>query len=223
MSPGVFVPLAEETGMIVELGRWVLWEACRQAAVWQAEHDLERRLHLSVNLSARQFQDPNLVQDIEQALAVCGLDPTSLVIEITESLLMFEPDVAIRKLRLLKDLGVRLAVDDFGTGYSSLSYLRRFPIDILKIDRSFVAALGGRPEEAALPHAIVKLGHTLDLRVVAEGIETAEQLSELRALRCGYGQGYLFAPPVDADDLAAVLKDPRRRAAILHEPTSETS
>ncbi|MEW6473991.1 MAG: EAL domain-containing protein [Actinomycetota bacterium] len=223
VSPGVFIPIAEETGMIIEIGRWVLSEACRQAAAWQTEHNLEPRLHMSVNLSARQLQDPHLVQDIEQTLSVCGLDPTCLVIEITESLLMSEPDVAIHKLRLLKEVGFRLAIDDFGTGYSSLSYLRHFPADILKIDRSFVATLGRSPEDAALPHAIVKLGQTLNLRVVAEGIETAEQLSVLRSLGCGYGQGYRFAPPMAADDMAAVLKDPRRRTALLHEPTRETS
>ena len=219
VSPAAFIPVAEETGMIVEIGRWVLGEACRQAAMWQAEQGLHRALHLSVNLSARQLQDPDLLSDVKQILEVSGLDPVCLVIEITESLLMSEPDVAIEKLGSLKELGVRVAIDDFGTGYSSLSYLRRFPVDILKIDRSFVAAMGRGPEDAALSHAIVKLGDTLGLRVVAEGIETAEQLSELRALACAYGQGYLFAPPLPVDDMAAIIHAPRRMAALLDEPT----
>jgi EAL domain-containing protein (putative c-di-GMP-specific phosphodiesterase class I) len=127
------------------------------------------------------------------------------VIEITEGLLISEPDVAVRRLADLKHLGVRLAIDDFGTGYSSLSYLRRFPVDILKIDRSFVSALGDDPDDAAVAHAIVKLGHALHLRVVAEGIETAAQLAELQALECDYGQGYLFARPLTVDAMSALL------------------
>ncbi|HEX6382359.1 MAG TPA: EAL domain-containing protein, partial [Acidimicrobiia bacterium] len=209
VSPAVFIPVAEETGLIVAIGQWVVSEACRQAAAWQREHALQPPLRLSVNLSARQLQDPGLVPDVEQVLNACGLDPNCLVIEITESLLMSDPDVAVQRLRHLKDLGVRLAIDDFGTGYSSLSYLRRFPVDVLKIDRSFVAALGAGPEDAALAHAIVKLGHTLKLNIVAEGIETPEQLSELRSLGCEYGQGYLFAAPLGVDAVAALLADRR--------------
>jgi diguanylate cyclase (GGDEF)-like protein/PAS domain S-box-containing protein len=207
VSPDQFISVAEEMGLIGDIGRWVLQEACRQAAAWQAQYSPAPALRLSVNLSARQLQDPGLVKDVETVLVDSGLDPACLVMEITESLLMSEPDVAVQRLGELKDLGVWLAIDDFGTGYSSLSYLRRFPVDVLKVDRSFVSALGRDPEDAALTHAIVKLGQTLRLRIVAEGIETAAQLAELQALGCEYGQGYLFARPLAADAMAAVLAD----------------
>ena len=205
VPPDRFIPAAEETGLIGEIGRWVLEEACRQTAAWQAEHNLRPALRLSVNFSPRQFDDPEIVKDVERVLVAAGLEAGCLVIEITESLLMSEPDVAVRRLGDLKHLGVRLAIDDFGTGYSSLSYLRRFPVDVLKVDRSFVSALGGDPEDAALAHAIVKLGRTLHLRVVAEGIETAAQLAELRALDCEYGQGYLFGRPLTVEAMSAVV------------------
>jgi diguanylate cyclase (GGDEF)-like protein len=205
VSPDQFIPAAEETGLIREIGHWVLQEACRQTAAWQAEHNPMPALRLNVNFSARQLEDPEIVKEVERVLVAAGLQPGCLVIEITESLLISEPDVAVQRLGDLRNLGVRLAIDDFGTGYSSLSYLRRFPVDVLKIDRSFVSALGGAPEDAALAHAIVKLGHTLHLRVVAEGIETAAQLAELRALDCEYGQGYLFARPLTVDAMSDVL------------------
>ncbi|MDQ1507459.1 MAG: hypothetical protein QOD57_5186 [Actinomycetota bacterium] len=205
VNPDQFIPAAEETGLIRPIGHWVLQEACRQAAAWQAEHKPTPALRLSVNLSPCQLQDPEIVKAVERVLVTAGLEPGCLVIEITEGLLVSEPDVAVRRLADLKHLGVRLAIDDFGTGYSSLSYLRRFPVDVLKIDRSFVSALGGAPEDAAVAHAIVKLGHTLHLRVVAEGVETAAQLAELRALDCDYGQGYLFARPLTVEAMSAVL------------------
>jgi diguanylate cyclase (GGDEF)-like protein/PAS domain S-box-containing protein len=205
VNPDQFIPAAEETGLIRELGHWVLQEACRQVAAWQAEFGLTPSLRLSVNFSPRQLEDPEIVKGVERALVTAGLEPGCLVIEITESLLISEPDVAVQRLGDLRHLGVRLAIDDFGTGYSSLSYLRRFPVDVLKIDRSFVSALGGDPEDGALAHAIVKLGHTLHLRVVAEGIETDAQLEELRALGCEYGQGYLFARPLTVEAMSVVL------------------
>jgi diguanylate cyclase (GGDEF)-like protein/PAS domain S-box-containing protein len=205
VPPDQFIPAAEETGLIREIGHWVLQEACRQVATWQAEHHPTPALRLSVNFSARQFEDPEIVKEVERVLVAAGLEPGCLVIELTESLLISEPDVAIRQLGDLRHLGVRLAIDDFGTGYSSLSYLRRFPVDILKIDRSFVSALGGDPEDAALAHAIVKLGRTLHLRVVAEGVETAAQLAELRAIDCEYGQGYLFGRPLTIEAMSVVL------------------
>ena len=207
VSPDQFIPVAEATGLIRDIGRWVLLEACRQAAAWQAEHNSVPALRLSVNLSARQLQEPSLVNDVEAILAATGLEPACLVIEITESLLMSEPDVAVRRLGDLKGLGVKLAIDDFGTGYSSLSYLRRFPVDVLKIDRSFVTVLGTSPEDAALARAIVQLGRTLQLRVVAEGIETPAQLGELQSVGCEYGQGYLFAKPLTADAMSRVIAD----------------
>ncbi|HTC80901.1 MAG TPA: EAL domain-containing protein, partial [Acidimicrobiia bacterium] len=183
--------------------------------LWQAEYRFSPPLHLSVNLSARQLQDPALVPEVGKLLDRSGLDATELVIEITESVLMEEPEPAIERLRSLKALGVRLAIDDFGTGYSSLSYLRRFPVDVLKIDKEFVAALLTGPEDAALAHAIVRLAHTLRLGTVAEGIETPEQLAELSRLGCELGQGYLFARPLCSADMADMLHSARQRGSLL--------
>lgn len=205
VPPGTFVPVAEQTGVIVEIGRWVLQEACRQTAVWDRSHPSEAPLGLSVNLSARQIQDPGIVADVAAALDRSGLDPSRLTLEITESVLMEDPDRAAVTLNELRQLGARVAVDDFGTGYSSLSYLQRFPIDVLKIDRSFVSSLLGGPEDAALAHAIVKLGDTLGLAVIAEGIETDDQLNALRDLGCKYGQGYLFARPLSPEAIVDLL------------------
>ena len=215
VSPEQFIPVAEETGLIRDIGRWVLQEACGLAAAWQSEYAPTPALRLSVNLSARQLQDPGLVKDVEAVLASSGLEPACLVLEITESLLMSEPDVAVQRLGDLKDLGVKLAIDDFGTGYSSLSYLRRFPVDVLKIDRSFVTALGTGPEDCALVHAIVDLGQTLRLRVVAEGIETPAELQELQRLDCEYGQGYLFARPLTAEAMSRVIADARQARGLF--------
>ncbi|HEY3238272.1 MAG TPA: EAL domain-containing protein [Acidimicrobiia bacterium] len=206
VPPAGFIPAAEETGLILEIGRWVLEEACRQVAAWQADHAVSPPLQLSVNLSARQLQEPGLVAEVEEALRQSGLDPNRLVLEITESMLVKEPETAAERLRSLKRLGLRLAIDDFGTGYSSLNYLRRFPVDVLKIDRAFVGAIAGGPEDAALAHAIVRLAHTLELGTVAEGIETGEQLAELRKLGCELGQGYLFARPLPSDAMAELLR-----------------
>ncbi|HMC81401.1 MAG TPA: EAL domain-containing protein, partial [Acidimicrobiia bacterium] len=215
VPPLEFIPAAEETALILEIGRWVLEDACRQFALWQAEYRFSPPLHLSVNLSARQLQDPALVPEVGKLLDRSGLDATELVIEITESVLMEEPEPAIERLRSLKALGVRLAIDDFGTGYSSLSYLRRFPVDVLKIDKEFVAALLTGPEDAALAHAIVRLAHTLRLGTVAEGIETPEQLAELSRLGCELGQGYLFARPLCSADMADMLHSARQRGSLL--------
>jgi diguanylate cyclase (GGDEF)-like protein/PAS domain S-box-containing protein len=223
VSPAEFIPVAEETGLIHGIGRWVLEEACRQGAAWHLEHPLSPPPRLSVNLSIRQLQDPGLVGDVKRALADSGFEPGCLILEITESMLMDEPEVAIERLRRLKDLGVQLAIDDFGTGYSSLSHLRRFPVDVLKIDRSFVASLLSGPEDAALAHAIVKLGHTLQLRTVAEGIETEEQWSTLRSIGCEYGQGYLFSRPLPTEAVGAVLAEARRGAVLLPSSHPEPS
>jgi EAL domain-containing protein (putative c-di-GMP-specific phosphodiesterase class I) len=205
VSPAAFIPVAEETGLITAIGRWVLDEACSQLVKWQGEHGLSPAPHLSVNLSARQLEDPDLRRHVEAALSSSGLDPRRLVLEITESALMEEPGRVVEQLHILKQLGIRLAIDDFGTGYSSLSYLRRFPVDVLKIDKAFVGALAGGPEDAALAHAIIRLADTLDLRTVAEGIETTEQLAELRRLNCDLGQGYLFARPLPSEAMGELL------------------
>ncbi len=191
ISPLQFIPLAEETGLIIPIGRWVLHEACKQGAALQERlRPRTSSLTMSVNLSVKQLQSDTIVADVEFALAESGLAPDSLVLEITESVMMADTDLAVERLKALKALGVRLAMDDFGTGYSSLSYLSRFPIDILKMDRSF---LQSGDADSGLAAAIVSLGETLDLQVVAEGIEMPEQLSSLLNLGCELGQGFLFA------------------------------
>ncbi|UOY00168.1 putative bifunctional diguanylate cyclase/phosphodiesterase [Blastococcus sp. PRF04-17] len=204
ISPLEFIPLAEETGLIVPIGRWVLQEATRQAAAWQNRSPLGR-LRMSVNVSVRQFQHPDLVGDVAEALQTSGLDASLLTIEITESLFAQDTEETIRKIGLLKDLGVRLALDDFGTGYSSLSYLRRFPIDTLKIDKSFIDGVTTSSEGHAVVAAITQLGQTLHLEVVAEGLETADQVAALDALGCPLGQGYHFSKPLIAGDAIKLL------------------
>jgi diguanylate cyclase (GGDEF)-like protein len=209
IEPAHFIALAEETGVIVPLGRWVLREACRQGAAWlpmQAEAGREP-LSVSVNLSPRQVQHAGLVSDVMIALRESGLPPHLLTLEITESVLMQDVEFTTATLAALKAIGLRLAIDDFGTGYSSLSYLRRFPVDILKIDRSFVATLDSSDTEAALVRSILTLGRTLDLETIAEGIEREGQLRELRSLGAHLGQGYYFAAPLDADAIAALVAE----------------
>ncbi|HLJ08259.1 MAG TPA: EAL domain-containing protein [Acidimicrobiia bacterium] len=205
VPPGEFIPLAEETGLIVPIGRWVLAESCRQVHVWNQLVPAAEALTLHVNMSARQLQAATLTEDVAAILGESGFEPRNLVLEITEGVLVHDPEAAIAKLNEIKRLGVRLAIDDFGTGYSSLSYLQRFPIDILKIDKSFVDHVTDGGTASALARAIVKLGPTLGLEVVAEGIETAEQAEELRALQCDQGQGYYFSHPLPAEDLGSVL------------------
>ena len=193
-----FVPLAEETGIIVPIGAWVLEEACRQAASWSGDGTVPA---VSVNLSARQLSRPELVDVVGEALAASGLDPDRLWLEITESVLMEDAGTAVDALGRLRALGVHLCVDDFGTGYSSLAYLRRFPVDALKVDRSFVAGLGEDPEDSAIVEAVVSMAHSLRLSVVAEGVETDEQLARLRDLGCELAQGFYFAAPVPSSAL----------------------
>jgi diguanylate cyclase (GGDEF)-like protein len=201
MQPMSFVPMAEETGLILPLGRWVLENACRQARAWRdLRPDLP--LFMSVNLSARQFAQPELVEQVADSLAANGLDPASLEIEITESILMDQTEAGVRTLRELRELGVRLVLDDFGTGYSSLSYLKHLPLDTIKIDRMFVAGMNGEVDRSIV-EAVIGLAHGLGIGVVAEGIETDEQAEQLRAMSCDLGQGYLFArplPPAEAEE-----------------------
>ena len=203
IPPLDFIPLAEETGMIVPIGEWVLREACRQAARWNERRD--RPLTVSVNLSAIQLDQGNLPALVSSVLADTGLAAKLLVIELTESLLVDHRPSTLRQLEEVKMLGVRLAIDDFGTGYSSLAYLRRFPVDIIKIDKSFVDDVGDEPAAAALTHGIIQLGQALNLSTIAEGIEDAEQLSELAGGNCELGQGYYFAEPLSEHAMSELL------------------
>ena len=216
VPPLAFIPLAEETGLIVPLGRWVLETACRQAATWRAtrsDRD-DRPLFVSVNLSARQFMQADLVGDVANVLAETGLDAGSLDLEITESVLMDQSETGIRTLRRLRAQGVRLVLDDFGTGYSSLSYLKHLPLDTIKIDRSFVAGIEEKADRSIV-QAVVALAHGLGIGVVAEGIETERQAERLLALGCDLGQGYLFSRPVPAAKTARLLRAPTIRASAL--------
>jgi diguanylate cyclase (GGDEF)-like protein/PAS domain S-box-containing protein len=197
LPPAEFLALAEETGLVIQIDRWVLREACRQARDWQTRFPAETPLCVSVNLSARNFSAPHLVEHVRQVLGESGLDAGCLKLEITESVLMSDADSVTGTLRRLKNLGVELQLDDFGTGYSSLSYLHRFPVDALKIDRAFVSRIGPGGANSEIARAIVTMAHSLKMKVVAEGVETEAQAAELRALACEYGQGYLFSAAVD--------------------------
>ncbi len=209
LLPQHFVPLAEETGLIVRMGRWVLREACRQAQVWRSAFP-ETPLTVSVNISGRQLTELDLVAETRMALAETGVTPEAVVLEITEGVLMQQTGSVLEQLKSLKALGVQLAIDDFGTGYSSLSYLQRFPIDLIKIARPFVEDVTAGVDKSALARAIIGLGDTLRLRTVAEGVETPEQCSALRLLGCSMGQGYFFAPPLPPAEVARLLAQPRK-------------
>ena len=215
--PAEFIPLAEETGLIVPLGTQVLREACRQLADWHARFPAARPPYVSVNISAKQFQHTQLVQQIEDILRETGLAPGHLHLEVTESVLMQDAAAAARMLTHLKSLGVRLSLDDFGTGYSSLSYLHRFPFDTLKVDRSFVGRMGADTESAKIVKTIMTLADELSLEVVAEGVETPEQLAQLRTLGCHYAQGYAFAPPCAAAAAEAFITELPAQVAVKPE------
>ena len=203
VSPGRFIPVAEETDLIVSIGSWVMEEACRQIKIWLDEGFAVG--HVAVNLSPRQFRDERLIQKVSEILRRTGLHPQHLELEITEGLAMKDVDSVVAKLRELKSLGLQMAIDDFGTGYSSLSYLRRFPIDRLKIDQSFTREVNTSSDGAAIARAVIQLGHALDLRVIAEGVETKEQLEFLRDNECDEIQGYYFSRPLDAKALREFL------------------
>jgi diguanylate cyclase (GGDEF)-like protein len=205
VMPESFVPLAEESGLIEELGRWVLRKACHQGALWRAKYPGHPGLGIGVNISGAQLREPGLVQEVSDALAESQLDATGLTLEITETALMESFETAIEQMDALNELGVDLAIDDFGTGYSSLRYLRRLPLDVMKIEKSFIGGIGGPQEEAELLRAIIDLAGIFGLRVVAEGVERQDQRERLVALGCQLGQGHLFSEPLDAADTDALL------------------
>lgn len=206
VMPDRFIPLAEETGLIVPLGQWVVSAACRQLSRWDAEAgEGGCGLSMSVNLSCKQFVQHTLVEMISRCLRENALAPSRLKLEITESAIVHDPATAADKLRRLKELGVDLAVDDFGTGYSSLSYLRQFPVDILKIDRSFISGTDTPKENAEIVRSLIDMAHSLGLRVTAEGVETPEQLERLQAVRCDRAQGYMFARPLPPEEASAMI------------------
>jgi predicted signal transduction protein with EAL and GGDEF domain len=206
LPPGRFIGLAEEFGLITAIGEWVAEQACRDAAAWAAAGHAHVRV--AINVSKLQFQAGDLCQTLRRALFDAGLPPQRLVVELTESMLMDDTDNAIRLMQSLKGLGLTLSIDDFGTGYSSLSYLKRFPLDELKIDQSFVKDLPGSPADVAIVRSVVDLGHNLGMSVIAEGVETEAQRESLRALGCDRMQGFLFSRPVPMDDFLALLSRP---------------
>jgi diguanylate cyclase (GGDEF)-like protein len=208
ISPDNFISVAEESGLIVPLGHWILRQACQQIQLWRQQFPNLSNLQVSVNLSGRQFSQPNLVEQIRAVLMELNLTGDELKLEITESMIIHNVEDAIALLHELKSLGLKLSIDDFGTGYSSLSYLHRFPVDTLKIDKSFVSRLIGEQEQekyTQLVHTIITLGHNLKMTVIAEGLETEEQLKILQSFHCEYGQGYFFAKPLLRDDATELL------------------
>jgi EAL domain-containing protein (putative c-di-GMP-specific phosphodiesterase class I) len=211
ISPASFIPIAEETGSIVPIGLWVLKESCRQLKTWLDSNQLSNRvspdLNISVNLSVRQFAQPDLIEQIDRILAETQLEGSRLKLEITESAIMGNTELATSVLQRLRERQIQLSIDDFGTGYSSLSYLHRFPLDNLKIDRSFVNRIGDTGENLEIVQAIVTLAHNLKMNVTAEGIETVQQSEHLKKLGCEYGQGYYFAKPLDSKSAAALLNN----------------
>jgi diguanylate cyclase (GGDEF)-like protein/PAS domain S-box-containing protein len=207
VPPVEFIAVAEETGLIIPIGRWILNEGCRQMRTWQAHFSSTPPLAISINLSSKQFSQPDLIEQIKHTLEETGLDARSLKLEITESVVMENAAATTVMLSQLRDLGVQLYIDDFGTGCSSLSYLHHFPVDMLKIDRSFVSRMSAADEGLEIARTIVALAHNLHIEVMAEGVETTEQLAQLKALDCEYGQGYLFSEPVEAAAAAVLLQE----------------
>ncbi len=205
LGPNEFIPVAEETGLIRELGWWNLRQACQQISEWRAGSIAHHHLTISVNLSAKQFLQPNLVEDIRKLLGELALPPKALKLEITESTVMADPSGAVEMLQQIKSLGICLAIDDFGTGYSSLSYLHRFPLDTLKIDRSFISSMGDDGDGMEIARTILPMANNLQLDVVAEGVETLQQVALLKKLQCKYGQGYYFSRPLSAEGTTALL------------------
>jgi EAL domain-containing protein (putative c-di-GMP-specific phosphodiesterase class I) len=212
IAPGQFIPLAEECGLIIPIGEWVIREACRQVRAWQRAG--LPAVRVAVNVSAAQFQQRNLVETVRRALEDAGIEARGLEIELTESAVMSNPEESVETLRLLSQMGVAVSVDDFGTGYSSMSYLRRFPLDKLKIDRSFIDDLPSCPEAAAVVQGIIHLAHSLRLKVIAEGVETHEQMEFLERFGCDQYQGYLFSRPLPAAAYEELLRGAQSATAL---------
>jgi EAL domain-containing protein (putative c-di-GMP-specific phosphodiesterase class I) len=208
ISPAEFIPLAEDTGLILELGHWVLNTACSQVRAWHEQGFAD--LGLAVNLSGRQFEQEDLVRSIARVVEDSAFDPADLELELTESSIMRNPEQAVAKLEALDRLGIRLSIDDFGTGYSSLLHLKRFPIKTLKIDQSFIQDITTDADDAAIAQAIIALAASLRLKVIAEGVEIRGQLDVLRRYQCDQMQGYLFSKPLPADEMLALLQSGRR-------------
>ncbi len=217
LGPGEFIALAEETGLIVPLGTWVLRDACQRAVAWQRSRPADQPLTLRVNVSARQLAQDDLRETVAKVIKETGIEPASLCLEVTESVLIDDPEESIRTLTELKQLGVKIAIDDFGTGYSSLEYLRRLPVDCVKVDRSFVRGLPENEEDVAIVNAVIELGHALKLSVTAEGVETAEQLGNLRTAGCDTAQGFLFFRPEPPEEVAKLFAgaQPAAEAGIV--------
>jgi EAL domain-containing protein (putative c-di-GMP-specific phosphodiesterase class I) len=213
VPPDEFIPLAEETGLITEIGVLVLRLACTQGRAWHAALGKDS-LTMSVNLSGKQLTQTDLIKQIEDILRETGLNPTCLRLEITESVVMENAELATNTLLQLRKLGVHLSIDDFGTGYSSLSYLHRFPVNTLKIDRSFIGRMAKGDENSEIVRTICTLANNLGMEVVAEGVESREQLELLRSLKCEYGQGYFFSRPVDADKATALVVEDSSRSYL---------
>jgi predicted signal transduction protein with EAL and GGDEF domain len=212
IPPNAFIPVAEETGLIVPIGRWVMLEACRQIKAWQ-EQGL--RLPASINVSARQFREESFIDDVKTCVEIAGCDPTLLEIEVTESMVMHDPEQVVHLLHELKELGIEISLDDFGTGHSSLSWLRKLPIDTIKIDRSFVSFLTTDQDDEAICKAVLALAKSLDLKTVAEGVETLDQANLLETLGCDKLQGFYFFKPMPLEQLLPHLLDKVRGVVVM--------
>ena len=217
VNPAEFIPVAEDSGLIVPLGEWVLRTACRQNQAWRAEKLID--VPIAVNLSARQFDEHTLLDTVARILEDTGLPPRRLELELTETLIMRNPELTAELLDASKRLGILIGVDDFGTGYSSLAYLKRFPIDRLKIDRSFIADIETEPDDAAIAQTIIAMARTLRIDVLAEGVETHEQLGLLRGLDCTTYQGYLCSHPLPAEAMTALLRRLKAERGAISAPT----
>ncbi|MEM7760518.1 MAG: EAL domain-containing protein, partial [Cyanobacteria bacterium P01_A01_bin.40] len=205
VSPGIFIPVAEETGLIVPMGEWILTTACRQMQQWYREFPQAKSVFMSVNISSRQFAQANLVSQIQTTLDNTGLDAANLKLEITESMVMDNVENTISLLNQLQKLKIKISMDDFGTGFSSFSYLHRFPINTLKVDRSFVSNMSQGEKNREIVNTIIILAHRLGMDVIAEGIETAEELAILKGFDCEYAQGYFFAKPLSKEDATKLI------------------